>query len=62
MPRILDAPTDSWNLYLAAKYLDKTFNTFDEKALGRPASSKIADWIDTEIQTRFTSDNEGAVD
>src|SRR5580698_8516400 len=41
MPRIPDSPSDVWNLSLAAKYLDKSFNTFDEKALGRQPSSGI---------------------
>jgi hypothetical protein len=56
MPYIADSSSDLWNLDLTAKYLDKTFNMFDEKALKRPPSSQIRDWIDAEIQIRFTSD------
>jgi hypothetical protein len=56
MPRILES-NDVWTLNLAAKYLDKSFNTFDEKALGRPPSSEIQDWIGDEIESRFGSDN-----
>jgi uncharacterized protein DUF5677 len=58
MPRIIDSPTDVWNLNLAAKYLDKSFNTFDEKALGRPPSCEIQDWISKEIEARSGSANE----
>jgi len=57
MPHIADSSTDTWNLELAAKYLDKTFNMFDEKVLHRPPSSRIRDWIYNEIQTRFGSDD-----
>jgi len=53
--RIEDA-SDVWTLSLAAKYLDKSFNTFDEKALERPPSSQIQDWIGDEIESRFGSD------
>lgn len=56
MPRI-ESTTDLWTLSLAAKYLDKSFNTFDEKALGRPPSSGIQDWIGGEIGARFGSDS-----
>jgi hypothetical protein len=45
-----------WTLNLAAKYLDKSFNTFDEKALGRTPSSRIQDWIGDEIASSFGSD------
>ena len=55
MPHIADSSTDTWNLQLAAKYLDKTFNMFDEKALRRSPSSGIRDWIGDEIQIRFDS-------
>jgi len=55
LPQIKDA-TDVWTLDLAAKYLDKSFNLFDEKALGRPPSSNIQDWIGGEIESRFLSD------
>ena len=57
MPYIADSSSDIWNLHPAAKYLDKTFNLFDEKALGRPPSSAVHDWIYGEIQTRFGSDD-----
>ena len=56
MPRIAESPTDVWNLNLAAKYLDKSFNTFDEKALGRPPSCEIREWISAEIGARFRSE------
>jgi len=55
IPQIEDA-TDVWVLNLAAKYLDKSFNTFDEKALGRSPSSEIQDWIGGEIESRFGPD------
>jgi hypothetical protein len=54
-PCIADVPADNWNLYLAAKYLDKTFNVFDERALGRAPASTVRDWIYSEIQARFGS-------
>ncbi len=57
MPHIADSSSDIWNLHLAAKYLDKTFNMFDEKALHRAPSSGIRDWIYGEIQNRFGSDD-----
>jgi hypothetical protein len=53
----IEPASDIWTLSLAAKYLDKSFNTFDEKALGRPRSSVIQDWIGEEIENRFVSDN-----
>lgn len=56
-PRIAESPSDVWNLNLAAKYLDKSFNNSDEKALGRPPSSEIQEWISMEIEARFGSDN-----
>jgi hypothetical protein len=58
MPRIIDSPCDVWDLYLAAKYLDKSFDTFDEKALGRPPSSGIQGWINKEIEARFRAGDE----
>ena len=58
MPRIFESPADVWNLNLVAKYLDKSFNVFDEKALGRPGSSRIRDWISDEIGTRFGSEKD----
>jgi hypothetical protein len=42
---------------LAAKYLDKSFNIFDEKALGRSPCSQIQDWVADEIESRFGSGN-----
>jgi len=57
MPRIVESPSDVWNLNLIAKYLDKTFNIFDEKALGCAPSSRIRDWISDEIEARFDSEN-----
>ena len=55
VPSIVENSSDIWNLHLAAKYLDKTFNAFDEKALGLQPSSKVHDWIGTEIEARFSS-------
>jgi hypothetical protein len=55
-PRI-ESATDPWTLSLAAKYLDKSFNVFDEKALGRPRSSALQDWIGDEIEARFASED-----
>jgi hypothetical protein len=57
MPRIAESISDIWNLHLAAKYLDKTFGMFDEKALSRSPSSEIRQWIYGEIQNRFGSDD-----
>lgn len=54
-PYISDAKTDIWHLNLAAKYLDKSFSLFDEKALHRTSSSDVQDWIYNEIQRRFPS-------
>jgi hypothetical protein len=56
VPRI-ESASDIWTLSLAAKYLDKSFNLFDEKALGRSPLSEIQDWIGDEIGVRFASDN-----
>jgi hypothetical protein len=58
MPQIVESPSDVWNLHLVAKYLDKSFNTFDERALGRPPSSLIRDWIGDEIEARFGSESD----
>jgi hypothetical protein len=58
MPRVVDSPSDVWNLSLAAKYLDKSFNAFDEKALGRRPSSGIQDWISKEIEARLRSEGD----
>lgn len=57
MPRIAESISDIWNLHLAAKYLDKTFCMFDEKALNRSPSSEIREWIYGEIQNRFGSND-----
>jgi len=57
VPGILESAGDVWTLSLAAKYLDKSFNNFDEKALGRPPSSGIQDWVSDEIEARFGLDN-----
>jgi hypothetical protein len=57
MPRI-ESASDLWTLSLAAKYLDKSFNLFDEKALGRSPSSEIQDWIGDEMEKRFASEDE----
>jgi hypothetical protein len=40
-------------LSLAARYVDKTFNFFDEKALNTQPASKIQDWLEDEIEKRF---------
>jgi hypothetical protein len=52
-PGIPELPPDPWNLSLAAKYLDKSFNLFDEKALARPHCSEIQGWISAEMERRF---------
>jgi hypothetical protein len=54
MPRIADSSSDIWELHLTAKYLDKTFNVFDEKALNKSPESEIRDWIYDQIQSRFS--------
>jgi hypothetical protein len=59
MPYIRDASSDIWNLNLLAKYLDKSFNLFDEKALQRKPSSEIQEWLCDEIHSRFSSDDRG---
>jgi hypothetical protein len=58
MPRVVDSPSDVWNLSLVAKYLDKSFHAFDEKAQGRRPSSGIQDWISKEIEARFRSEGD----
>jgi|JI10StandDraft_1071094.scaffolds.fasta_scaffold55819_2 hypothetical protein len=50
---IADNSMKIMNLHLAAKYLDRTFDAFDEKVLKRPPSSEIRTWIYDEIQERF---------
>lgn len=60
-PDIYDQAPDVWELHLVAKYLDKTFNEYDERILRQERSSDIRDWIYQEIQKRFTgkaTDNE----
>lgn len=58
VPEIRESPTDWWNLSLVAKYLDKSFNLFDERALVRPQCSDIREWISAEIEGRFGSGND----
>jgi hypothetical protein len=58
VPEIREPSTDWWNLHLVAKYLDKSFNLFDERALARPQCSDIRDWISAEIERRFGSGND----
>jgi hypothetical protein len=59
-PQIAESESDVSNLKLVAKYLDKSFDAFDEKALGRPPSSEIQKWISDEIEVRFgpSTDNQ----
>lgn len=52
-PNIHDQSSDVRELHLAAEYLDKTFNLFDDRILKVKESSCIRDWIYQEIQTRF---------
>jgi hypothetical protein len=52
VPGLPELSSDPWNLNLTAKYLDKSFNLFDEKALARPRCSEIQDWINAEIERR----------
>jgi Family of unknown function (DUF5677) len=59
MPYIRDASSDVWYLNLLAKYLDKSFNLFDEKALQRKPSSEIQEWLHDEMHSRFSSDDRG---
>jgi hypothetical protein len=59
MPYIRDARSDIWNLHLLAKYLDKSFNLFDEKALQQKPSSEIQEWLYDEIHSRFPPDDRG---
>jgi hypothetical protein len=56
VPGIAEAASDIWHLGLAAKYLDKSFSLFDEKALLQKPSSDIQDWLHDEIHGRFPSD------
>ena len=60
MPYIREASSDIWNLHLLTKYLDKSFNLFDEKALQRKPSSGIGDWLYDEIHNRFPSNDHDA--
>lgn len=57
MPKIADSNPDVRDLSLAAKYVDKTFNFFDEKVLGVSPTSDIRDWLDNEIYERFQKDS-----
>lgn len=57
-PYIADRSFDIWNLHLAAKYVDETFNSFDKNILKRPSASNIYDWIYDEIQSRFKQTTE----
>jgi len=41
LPQIEQAGTDPWILILTVKYLDKSFNAFDEMALKRPGASLL---------------------
>jgi Family of unknown function (DUF5677) len=45
VPQIVEISSDPAELLLAAKYLDKSFGTFDERALGRPRASEVQAWI-----------------
>ncbi len=58
VPQIAESETDPSNLILAAKYLDKSFNAFDKKALGQPATSDIQTWIH-ETLTKNAEDSDG---
>jgi hypothetical protein len=58
VPGIRESLTDWWNLSLVAKYLDKSFNLFDERALAGPQCSEIRDWIHAEIERHFGSAND----
>jgi hypothetical protein len=62
VPDIADASGDVWNLHLVAKYLDRTFNLFDEKALQRSPTSEIRNWIQEEIGTRIAQDDNDQAD
>lgn len=57
-PNIYDQSPDVWELHLAAKYLDKTFNVFDRKILNRDEKSDVHGWIYNEIQSRFARGSE----
>ena len=56
VPQIADLGVDPWNLILAAKYLDKSFNAFDDKALGRSAESDIHTSIQEMLSKNFGGD------
>jgi Family of unknown function (DUF5677) len=58
VPEIRESSIDWWNLHLVAKYLDKSFNVFDERALVRLQCSDIRDWIGAEIERRYGSGND----
>lgn len=55
MPIISEATSDPEELYLLAKYVDKTFNLFDEVILEISPSSDIVDWLGAEVKRRFQS-------
>jgi hypothetical protein len=58
LPQIADVEPHPHDLSLAARYVDKTFNFFDEKALNVPPASKIQDWLEDEIQKRFQAQSD----
>lgn len=45
IPQIAEVRSDPSELLLAAKYLDKSFSLFDERALGRSGASDLQTWI-----------------
>ncbi|HWU45069.1 MAG TPA: DUF5677 domain-containing protein [Bdellovibrio sp.] len=55
--QIADSHTDAWNLHLAAKYLDKTFNIFDEQALKITPQANLTDFIEEKIGEHFFSED-----
>jgi hypothetical protein len=58
IPQIAESQADPLNLLLAAKYLDKSFDAFDEEALGRPPTSNLQAWIRDMILTSDPEQNE----
>lgn len=52
LPRIANVEPHPDDLFLAAKYVDKTFNFFDEKALHVSPSSNIRDWLYEQSERR----------
>lgn len=57
-PNIPVLQPDAKYMTLAAKYLDKTFNLFDEKVLNREPVSEIQVWIRGEIKRCFGDKSE----